>query len=752
MPRKNNIQIRKGTSPEWNSANSVLASGEPGFETDTLRLKIGNGTTAWSGLNYSNIVGSGSSNYLPRFTGLNLFTNSLIFDNGTNVGIGTAAPSALFSVHGGITNNYTAVALSTDGVSTTTHVGVGNSDARPFLASLNGNLSTSIYGWGFFDRGTDGFLNIQRKGGGTSWVSVMTMDRTNGNVGIGTGVQATTPPEKLTVDGNIRVADTTATQGNVIQFLRGGGGQYDYSIGKYGSALAISLANDSTSQRPLQVGYHSGVTFLPRFHVNGFTGAVGINTTTPSGYLDVAGDVFVRGTAGTAGRINFKSSTFADTLLNIRSDTGGNIYMDGGGAAIKCGSQDGQIDIRGFSTNVQIGHTYNAGTIAQHVRFTPGGSELMRMTNSGTMGIGLPLTSNLFNQQPYVNTRVHIAGSGSNSSSAALIVTDSGISPLFYVRNDGNVGIGTSSPSGKLHVVGTGLFTSIDINNSVITGQGALTVNGGIVTQGSFVRSSIFGIYGDNNTKIYKADNSTLNYSVSSSGYKHSLGYDVTGNHTSWMVVNNTGVGIGTQTPTSKLHVAGDILATGSFIGGSGTAALPSFEFVNDTDTGLFSPSANTIGLTTGGVERLRVDSSGNVGIGTTTPAYKLEVNGGFAASTKSFRINHPSKKDHSLEYGSLESPYHGVRLTGRGKVIKGVGAVSLPVYLKDLIHDDDTLNIQITNIKHGKTIYIDKIDLKNDRFIVKADRAKSLGELQFFWTLSGVRKDVDHLVVEKRN
>ena len=204
-------------------------------------------------------------------------------------------------------------------------------------------------------------------------------------------------------------------------------------------------------------------------------------------------------------------------------------------------------------------------------------------------------------------------------------------------------------------------------------------------------------------------------------------------------------------TPSSGLF-SGDVTANGSFIGGSGTAALPSFEFVNDPDTGLFSPAVNTFGISTSGVERLRVDSIGNVGIGTTTPTYKLQVNGSFAASTKSFRIHHPSKKDYSLEYGSLESPYHGVRLTGRDKLIKGVGTVSLPVYLKDLIHDDDTLNIQITNIKHSKTIYIDKIDLKNDQFIVKADRAKSLGELEFFWTLSGVRKDVDHLVVEKEN
>lgn len=48
------IQIRKGTSSEWATANPTLANGEPGFETDTLKLKIGNGTDAWASLSYAN--------------------------------------------------------------------------------------------------------------------------------------------------------------------------------------------------------------------------------------------------------------------------------------------------------------------------------------------------------------------------------------------------------------------------------------------------------------------------------------------------------------------------------------------------------------------------------------------------------------------------------------------------------------------------------------------------------------------------
>jgi hypothetical protein len=47
-----------------------------------------------------------------------------------------------------------------------------------------------------------------------------------------------------------------------------------------------------------------------------------------------------------------------------------------------------------------------------------------------------------------------------------------------------------------------------------------------------------------------------------------------------------------------------------------------------DGDTGMFYPAANTVALSTGGSERMRVDSSGNVGIGTTSPQSQLEIRG----------------------------------------------------------------------------------------------------------------------------
>ena len=71
-------------------------------------------------------------------------------------------------------------------------------------------------------------------------------------------------------------------------------------------------------------------------------------------------------------------------------------------------------------------------------------------------------------------------------------------------------------------------------------------------------------------------------------------------------------------------------LASPSFTGQAsfpdGTAAAPSIANTGDLNAGLFFPSADTVAVSTAGTERLRVDSSGNVGIGTTTPTSIVDV------------------------------------------------------------------------------------------------------------------------------
>jgi hypothetical protein len=76
----------------------------------------------------------------------------------------------------------------------------------------------------------------------------------------------------------------------------------------------------------------------------------------------------------------------------------------------------------------------------------------------------------------------------------------------------------------------------------------------------------------------------------------------------------NVGIGI---TPTQKLHVSGNILATGSvdcgtqFLGlSTDSATAPSFSFTGDTNTGMFSPGADQAAITTNGVARLTVNTT----------------------------------------------------------------------------------------------------------------------------------------------
>jgi hypothetical protein len=142
----------------------------------------------------------------------------------------------------------------------------------------------------------------------------------------------------------------------------------------------------------------------------------------------------------------------------------------------------------------------------------------------------------------------------------------------------------------------------------------------------------------------------------------------------------------------------------------------------------------------------LLADDRGNVGVGIVTPTYKLHVNGSFGATTKSFIVNHPTKEGKKLQYGSLESPYHGIRLTGKGMIENGECVVELPEYIGAFVKEEG-INIHTTNIKHGQVLWVENVDVEHNKFMIKCEEISRTYE--FYWDFTAIRKDVPDLEVE---
>ena len=216
-------------------------------------------------------------------------------------------------------------------------------------------------------------------------------------------------------------------------------------------------------------------------------------------------------------------------------------------------------------------------------------------------------------------------------------------SELLYVASSGNVGIGNVVPTDKLHVSGSLRVEGAikDFNNSAGT-SGQLLSSTGSGTAWVSPSSIALGSINQHSDVDTSTTAPLVNQVLSWNGSAWVPAYDsiyttdgtLTGNRTVNLNGNNlhfdgTGnIGIGTTAPTNKLQVVGNVRAT-RFVAADGTAGTPSFRFDLDPNTGIFRPANDSFAITTGGVQRAVIDSSGNFGLGTATPQAKMHIEGG---------------------------------------------------------------------------------------------------------------------------
>ena len=186
---------------------------------------------------------------------------------------------------------------------------------------------------------------------------------------------------------------------------------------------------------------------------------------------------------------------------------------------------------------------------------------------------------------------------------------------------------------------------------------------------------------------------------------------------------------------------SGDIISASSKIWTlvDNTAAALSFDATGKTGILVVNTTDAAEGVTMSGT----LSVTGNVGIGVVpSGTYKLQVAGSFAATTKSFVIDHPTKEGMKLRYGSLEGPENGVYIRGR---LNGNNIIELPEYWTKLI-DEDSITVNLTPIgKHQKLYVADIVDntviIGNDNLLQK--------EINCFYTVFAERIDVEKLIVE---